>query len=207
MKKTKILPVIVALFVGWVSGLGSWYFIDPDQSSAGEQGQTDVLPAALHPAADEDRAGSLAVISPSIPSPLALGDVPDISARLALLPVVDDALPEMSVPLMDAGGEGGVSSQDGVVQDTGEFIDADDPQAYVAILNARSDDDTVQDTGEFLDVDDLSVPAGSDAVPQDTGEFIDVDDPQAYAAYWDRQADGVVHDTGEFIAVDAWQGR
>ena len=108
--------------------------------------------------------------------------------------------PEMSALLMEVG----EAQDDGVVQDTGEFIDADDPQAYVAYLNARSDGDTVRDTGEFLDVENPLAYAGSNSPPRDSGEFIDVDDPQAYAAYWDRQSDGVVQDTGEFIAVDAW---
>ena len=191
--------IIVALFIGWVSGAGSWYVITKDQDMTGEQGQGDAPFAALNPFVDESGGERLAVFPPLVGA----GNPPDVSARAALPPAVHDAPPEMSVLLMEAGGAIGVFSDDGVVQDTGEFIDVDDPQAYIAHLNARSNDDTVQDSGEFIAVDNPSVYAGGDS--QDSGEFIDVDDPQAYAAYWDRQSDGVVHDTGEFIAVDPRQ--
>ncbi len=46
-------------------------------------------------------------------------------------------------------------------------------------MGAFGDEGVVQDTGEFIAVDNPPVYAGSDSPPRDTGEFIDVDDPQA----------------------------
>ncbi len=192
----KGLPVIAALFVGWVAGAGSWYFIAKGQDAAGGQGQGDVPSAVLNPSVDETGGEQLAVFPP----PVEMGNPTD--ARATLPQAVHDVPPDMSALLMEAGEAMEDSPDDGMVQDTGEFIDADDPQVYIAHLNARSDGDTVQDTGEFIDVDNPLVYAGGDALPRDTGEFIDADDPQAYAAYWDSKGDGVVHDTGEFVAID-----
>lgn len=191
--------IIAALCIGWVSGAGSWYFISKGQDVA--DGQSDVPSAALNPSVDESGGERLAVFPP----PVGAGNPPAVSVRATLSPMLHDTPPEMPVPLMETGEAMGAFGDDGVVQDTGEFIDADDPQATIAYLNARSVDDTVQDTGEFIDVDNPPMYTGSDSLPQDAGEFIDVDDPQAYAAYWDEQSDGVVQDTGEFIAVDPRQ--
>ncbi|HHH47837.1 MAG TPA: hypothetical protein ENK51_03000 [Gammaproteobacteria bacterium] len=196
----RVRPIIAALFVGWVSGAGSWYVITKAPDAAGERGQHDALSAGPDSPAGEAGEERLAVFPP----PAETGNSRDVSVRAVLPPVVDDMPVDMPMLPVAAGNP----ADDGVVQDTGEFIDADDPEAYVAYLNARSDGDTVQDTGEFLDVGNPLAYVGDDSsprLPQDTGEFIDVDDPQAYAAYWDRQSDGVVHDTGEFVAVDAWQ--
>ncbi|HEB94598.1 MAG TPA: hypothetical protein ENI94_14320 [Gammaproteobacteria bacterium] len=190
--------IIAALLIGWVSGAGSWYVITKDQDTTGEQGQGDAPSAALNPSVDESGGERLAVFPP----PVGAGNPPAVSARATLPPVLHAPPLEMPTPLMAAEKAMGVFLDDGVVQDTGEFIDADDPQAYIAHLNARSDDDTVQDSGEFIDVDNPPMHAGSDSLPQDSGEFIDADDPQAYTAYWDGRSDGVVHDTGEFIAID-----
>ncbi len=191
--------IIVVLFIGWAAGAGSWHFIVGDQGAVSEQGMAGTLSSVSNSLAGGEEGERVAV------SPLPVGpvDLQEVSGQAALPPAVLEVPPDMSAFLLEGGDEAGFSADDGVEQDTGEFIDADDPQAYVAYLNAHSDGDTVQDTGEFIDVENPSAYAGSDSPPRDTGEFIDVDDPRAYAAYWDGLSDGVVRDTGEFIAVDA----
>ncbi len=197
----KIRPIIVALLVGWVSGAGSWYFITNDQ--ADDQRHGDAPHVVLPQAAGEETVASIfpPAVAP-VESGNAFGGPPSDSVTAspqselpALLPM-DEAWPDAGVYAAD----------DGLVQDTGEFIDADDPQAYVVYLNAQANSAVtqgdIQDTGEFIDVDNPQMYVDGNAAHQDTGVPVDADDPQAYVSYMDAQADGVVQDTGEFIEME-----
>ena len=139
-------PIIAALFVGWVSGVGSWYVITKAPDAAGERGQHDALSAGPDSPAGEAGEERLAVFPP----PAVAGNPRDVSVRAVLPPAVDDMPADM--PMLPVAAGNPADADDGIVQDTGEFIDVDDPQAYAAYWDRQSDG-VVHDTGEFVAVD------------------------------------------------------
>ncbi|MBL1274540.1 MAG: hypothetical protein COB30_000470 [Ectothiorhodospiraceae bacterium] len=231
----KTSSIIATLFIGWLFGMGTWglgtwgistWYLNTNHQT-GEATPGDVPHLALRQSRvmSDIKAGETAMttegIAPTIILPSGPGNTP---RRSTMSPTDAHTQTEVPapIPVYEAESAGLYGSayastyanesplDNGQVQDTGEFIDADDPAAYATYLNAQPTDETVQNTGEFLDVENPQQYVYNDSLyqnflPQNTGEYIDVDDPQGYVNNFNEQSNGyngIVQDTGEFIAVE-----